>query len=43
MIDMEKEFERPELIIVYFTDVDIITSSADPVNDEGEITIPIKS
>lgn len=35
---MEKKFEKPEAIVVKFTNEDIITTSTyDPLGDNGEI------
>ena len=34
----EKKFEKPELIIVQFTDEDIITASSDIYGSNGDIT-----
>lgn len=38
---MKKEFERPELTIIVFSDDVIVCSGGiDPINDEGEINYP---
>ena len=34
----EKRFEKPELIIVQFTDDDIITTSVDEYGEGGDLT-----